>query len=170
MRLTKYRPAIDALDMRVLGYQVRSSFSQDGFRKFSQVFSFKPLCRHFVSTRSLIVIQNFGTVFAHILLTFKILWAVHSLILRRGHTKKTGNRNSIAISENCYHPEFSTCYCMEQRKLRKLRCRCHSVTCVQLRLITNLGNCGCAAVASFLGVPSALSSTSAITLLVERQF
>jgi hypothetical protein len=30
----------------------------------------------------------------------------------------------------------------------------HSVTCVQLRLITILGNCGCVAVASFLGVPS----------------
>jgi hypothetical protein len=30
----------------------------------------------------------------------------------------------------------------------------HSVTCVQLRLITVLGNCGCVAVASFLGVPS----------------
>jgi hypothetical protein len=29
----------------------------------------------------------------------------------------------------------------------------HSVTCVQLRLITILGNCGCVAVASFLGVP-----------------
>jgi hypothetical protein len=31
----------------------------------------------------------------------------------------------------------------------------HSVTCVQLRLITILGNCGCVAVATFLGVPSA---------------
>jgi hypothetical protein len=29
----------------------------------------------------------------------------------------------------------------------------HSVTCVQLRLITILGNRGCVAVASFLGVP-----------------
>jgi hypothetical protein len=29
----------------------------------------------------------------------------------------------------------------------------HSVTCVQLRLITVLGNCGCVAVARFLGVP-----------------
>jgi hypothetical protein len=29
-----------------------------------------------------------------------------------------------------------------------------SNTCVQLRLITILGNCGCVAVASFLGVPS----------------
>jgi hypothetical protein len=32
----------------------------------------------------------------------------------------------------------------------------HSVTCVQLRLITILGNCGCVAVASFLDVPSPL--------------
>jgi hypothetical protein len=32
----------------------------------------------------------------------------------------------------------------------------HSVTCVQLKLITVLGNCGCVAVASFLGEPSAL--------------
>jgi hypothetical protein len=32
----------------------------------------------------------------------------------------------------------------------------HSVTCVQLRLITILRNRGCVAVASFLGVPSAL--------------
>jgi hypothetical protein len=30
----------------------------------------------------------------------------------------------------------------------------YSVTCVQLRLITILGNFGCVAVASFLGVPS----------------
>jgi hypothetical protein len=30
----------------------------------------------------------------------------------------------------------------------------HSVTCVQLKLITILGNCGCIVVASFLGVPS----------------
>jgi hypothetical protein len=30
----------------------------------------------------------------------------------------------------------------------------HSVTCVQLRLITILGNCGCVTVASFLGVPT----------------
>jgi hypothetical protein len=34
----------------------------------------------------------------------------------------------------------------------------HSVTCVQLRLIRILGNCGCVAVASFLGVPSPYSS------------
>jgi hypothetical protein len=32
----------------------------------------------------------------------------------------------------------------------------HSVTCVELRLITILGNRGCVAVASFLGVPSPL--------------
>jgi hypothetical protein len=32
----------------------------------------------------------------------------------------------------------------------------HSITCVQLRLITILGSCGCVAVASFLGVPSPL--------------
>jgi hypothetical protein len=32
----------------------------------------------------------------------------------------------------------------------------HSVTCVQLRLITILGNCGCVAVANFLRVPSPL--------------
>jgi hypothetical protein len=32
--------------------------------------------------------------------------------------------------------------------------RLHSVTHVQFRLITILGNCGCVAVASFLGVPS----------------
>jgi hypothetical protein len=31
-----------------------------------------------------------------------------------------------------------------------------SVTCVEPRLITILGNCGCVAVASFLGVPSPL--------------
>jgi hypothetical protein len=30
----------------------------------------------------------------------------------------------------------------------------HLVTCAELRLITILGNCGCVAVASFLGVPS----------------
>jgi hypothetical protein len=32
----------------------------------------------------------------------------------------------------------------------------HSVTCVQLRLTTILGNCGCVAVARFLGVTSPL--------------
>jgi hypothetical protein len=32
----------------------------------------------------------------------------------------------------------------------------HLLTCLQLRLITILGNRGCVAVASFLGVPSAL--------------
>jgi hypothetical protein len=30
----------------------------------------------------------------------------------------------------------------------------YSVTCVQLRLIRILGNCGCVEVASFLGAPS----------------
>jgi hypothetical protein len=34
----------------------------------------------------------------------------------------------------------------------------HSLTRVQLRLITVLGNRGCVEVASFLGVPSALNS------------
>jgi hypothetical protein len=33
-----------------------------------------------------------------------------------------------------------------------------SLTCVQLRLITVLGHCGCVAVASFLGVPSPLET------------
>jgi hypothetical protein len=32
----------------------------------------------------------------------------------------------------------------------------HTVICDQLRLITILGNCGCVAVVSFLGVPSTL--------------
>jgi hypothetical protein len=32
----------------------------------------------------------------------------------------------------------------------------HSVACIQLGLITVLGNCDCVAVASFLGVPQAL--------------
>jgi hypothetical protein len=32
----------------------------------------------------------------------------------------------------------------------------HLVTCVPLRLTTNLGNCGCVAVTSFLGVPPPL--------------
>jgi hypothetical protein len=59
----------------------------------------------------------------------------------RGHTKETGNRNAIAIYENCYQqfPQYELL---------------HSVTCVQLRLVTILGNCGCVTVASFLGVPS----------------
>jgi hypothetical protein len=34
----------------------------------------------------------------------------------------------------------------------------HSITYVQLRMITVLGNCGCVAVASFPGVPSPLDS------------
>jgi hypothetical protein len=37
-------------------------------------------------------------------------------IKERGYTKETGNRNATAISENCYQPEFNTCYWMEQRK------------------------------------------------------
>jgi hypothetical protein len=37
----------------------------------------------------------------------------------------------------------------------------HSVTCVQIRLIAILGNCGCVAVASFLGVPPPLDSRPA---------
>jgi hypothetical protein len=36
----------------------------------------------------------------------------------------------------------------------------HLVTCVQLWLITILGNCGCVTVASFLGVPSPLQQHS----------
>jgi hypothetical protein len=62
---------------------------------------------------------------------FKVTWisyaqmkltvmACRFWILGRGHTKKTGNRNATAISENCYQPELNTCYWMEQRKLRKL--------------------------------------------------
>jgi hypothetical protein len=35
----------------------------------------------------------------------------------------------------------------------------HSVPCVQLKLITILGTCGCVTVASFLGVPSPGMST-----------
>jgi hypothetical protein len=31
-----------------------------------------------------------------------------SLILGRGHTKETGNRNATTISENCYQPELNT--------------------------------------------------------------
>jgi hypothetical protein len=38
----------------------------------------------------------------------------------------------------------------------------HSVTCVQLRLITVLGNCGCVAVASFLGVPAPLDRAATV--------
>jgi hypothetical protein len=34
----------------------------------------------------------------------------------------------------------------------------HSVACVQLRLITVLGNCGCVLVASFLGMPRPTAS------------
>jgi hypothetical protein len=34
----------------------------------------------------------------------------------------------------------------------------HTVTCVQFWLLTILGNCGCVAVANFLGVPSPLLS------------
>jgi hypothetical protein len=37
----------------------------------------------------------------------------------------------------------------------------HSLPCVQVRLITVLGNCGCVAVASFLGVPSPLEGSVA---------
>jgi hypothetical protein len=43
-----------------------------------------------------------------------------------------------------------------------------SVTCVQLGLITILGNCGCVAVASFLGVPSALSGPHTVRFLVQQ--
>jgi hypothetical protein len=39
----------------------------------------------------------------------------------------------------------------------------HSVTCVRLRLITILGNCGCVAVASFLGVGRPLRQNKMFT-------
>jgi hypothetical protein len=68
----------------------------------------------------------------------------------RGHAKETGNRNATATSENCYQPELNTALPFPQYALL------HSVTCVQLRLITILGSCGCVAVASFFGVPSAV--------------
>jgi hypothetical protein len=42
----------------------------------------------------------------------------------------------------------------------------HSVTCVQLRLIIVLGNCGCVAVASFLEVPSPLDLRSLATSVI----
>jgi hypothetical protein len=45
----------------------------------------------------------------------------------------------------------------------------HSVTCVQLRLITILGNCGCVAVASFLGVPSPLDFPSSFPFKFPHQ-
>jgi hypothetical protein len=40
----------------------------------------------------------------------------------------------------------------------------HSVTFVQLRLITIFGNCGCVAVASFIGVPPALMVHSTLVM------
>jgi hypothetical protein len=40
----------------------------------------------------------------------------------------------------------------------------HSVTCVQLRLIAILGNCGCVAVVSFLRVPSPLQRKRGVVL------
>jgi hypothetical protein len=43
-----------------------------------------------------------------------------------------------------------------------------SVTYVQLRLIKILGNCGCVAVASFLGVPSSLQSGTNLMILPVR--
>jgi hypothetical protein len=51
----------------------------------------------------------------------------------------------------------------------------HSATCVQLRLIRILGNCGCVAVASFLGVPSPLELAATVigrylTIFVKLMF
>jgi hypothetical protein len=81
-----------------------------------------------------------------------------SRLLERGHAKKTGNRDATAISENCSQPELTTYYSR------------HSVTCGQLRLITILGNCGCVAVASFLGVPSPLGQlwSSSFSAIIQR--
>jgi hypothetical protein len=68
----------------------------------------------------------------------------------RGHTKETGNRNATAISENCYQPELSTCYWMEQRNLSSS---------------TILGNYGCVAVASFFGAPSPIQFHVSVAML-----
>jgi hypothetical protein len=51
---------------------------------------------------------------------------------RRGHTKGTGNRNTTAISENCYQTELNTWSWIEQRKLRKWQRDCKA-TCGRLR-------------------------------------
>jgi hypothetical protein len=84
-------------------------------------------------------------------------------LLGRGHIKETGNRNATAISENCYQPELNTllngaAQTEETATQFPQFALLHSVTYVQLRLITVLGNCGCVAVASFLGVPSPLQT------------
>jgi hypothetical protein len=62
-------------------------------------------------------------------------------VLGLGHTKETGNRNATAISEYCYQPELNTLLNgaaqIEETVLPFPQfALLHSVTCVQLRLIT----------------------------------
>jgi hypothetical protein len=94
-----------------------------------------------------------------------------------GYTKETGNRNAIAISENCYQPElsngnavFSICagpfnnMCSTQadhssRKMR-LRCGCQFPPCSIGQMVGIRWVACCVTVASFLRVPLAKWSAS----------
>jgi hypothetical protein len=80
--------------------------------------------------------------------TIPSAWTATSGHLGRGHTKETGNRNATAISENCYRPKLNTLL-NGAAQIEETATQCPqfaqlpSVTCVQLRLIRILGNCGC---------------------------
>jgi hypothetical protein len=73
----------------------------------------------------------------------------------RGHTKETGNRNFREfLSASVEHMLLNGAVQIEETALPFPHfAMLHSVTRVQLRPKV-LGNCGCVAVASFLGVPS----------------
>jgi hypothetical protein len=74
------------LDFRVIFKKSTFVTCYDPIKKILFIFEpFKHFCPHFVSTRFLIVIQIFGTIFAHAFLMLEtcvtIWWTIHSLIL-----------------------------------------------------------------------------------------
>jgi hypothetical protein len=85
-----------------------------------------------------------------------------SLIIHfgQGRTKETGNRNfRELLSVRVEHMLLNGAAQIEETALPFAQfALLHSVTCVQLRPITVLGNCDCVAVASFFWVPSPLGS------------
>jgi hypothetical protein len=85
-----------------------------------------------------------------------------SILIGRGHTKDTGNSNfRELLSAWVEHMSLNGAAHIEETATQFPQYELlHSVTCVQCRLITILGNCGCVAVVSFQGVPSPVHSVS----------
>jgi hypothetical protein len=88
---------------------------------------------------------------------FGIIFHFHSAV---GNLYAEGTPRQLATATQPQFPRTVISLSLTQRQCRFLRfpqfALLLSVTCVQFRLITVLRNCGCVAVASFLGVPSVL--------------